>query len=355
MKSLLMFWKASLPRQSCHLCRTALILGALLLSSCLAQAQNNILELRGEMAFTQSSTLQGVITQGSPTAKTTSILAGLWFDPQVVDVTFTKATIPGVTFQVLTNGKRTFTVSSGQYQGTQTAYVVSMSLLDTDKETIGVQLPPGTVFGTYTVTRRYISPCYRIDYELPALGWTESVITSPPPPGPNRSRVFTDPPASTSLLNGTRRLTPPRAAILAGQVELEGIDANAFPFITLEFGPTIGTQTIQIDSSSYFGIACVDMNYPVVRIKGPKWLAARTQMVDASEPGFAALYVELRAGDANNDNSVDVLDLDRLIPSFDLAEGDPDFLDGADLNCDTLVDVLDLDLLIRNFGMQGDD
>lgn len=66
------------------------------------------------------------------------------------------------------------------------------------------------------------------------------------------------------------------------------------------------------------------------------------------------LQVTLIAGDANNDNSVDVLDLDILIQNFDTSAADPFWDESADFNCDNSIDVLDLDLLIRNFDLQGD-
>ena len=62
----------------------------------------------------------------------------------------------------------------------------------------------------------------------------------------------------------------------------------------------------------------------------------------------------LLGGDANDDNSVDVLDLDQIIQSFDRCLGDDGFIVSADFNCDGCVDVLDLDILIRNFDKFGD-
>lgn len=65
--------------------------------------------------------------------------------------------------------------------------------------------------------------------------------------------------------------------------------------------------------------------------------------------------ITMLSGDANGDNSVDVLDIDVLIQSFDLTASDPNFIPGADFNGDNSVDVLDIDLLIQSFDMLGDE
>jgi hypothetical protein len=90
-----------------------------------------------------------------------------------------------------------------------------------------------------------------------------------------------------------------------------------------------------------------------VWIKSERWLA-KVVVVDISSGSATGVNAALKAGDANNANSVDALDLDVLIRGFDTAEGDAGFLAGADFNADDFVDVLDLDLLVRNFDKMGD-
>jgi hypothetical protein len=104
-------------------------------------------------------------------------------------------------------------------------------------------------------------------------------------------------------------------------------------------------------SYTLVGVRPVDCS---IQVKADKWLS---QSVDAHLNAAGHVFadsVTLLAGDANNDNSADVLDLDLLIQAFDSEEGDPNFILGADFNCDTRVDVLDLALLITNFDKVGE-
>jgi hypothetical protein len=99
------------------------------------------------------------------------------------------------------------------------------------------------------------------------------------------------------------------------------------------------------------GVRPVDCS---IQVKADKWLA---KSVSAHFNGAGQVFadnVALLAGDANNDNSADVLDLDLVLQAFDSTDGDPNFINGADFNCDNWVDVLDLALLLTNFDMVGD-
>lgn len=70
---------------------------------------------------------------------------------------------------------------------------------------------------------------------------------------------------------------------------------------------------------------------------------------------FTGLAHLLRAGDAVDDNTVDVLDLSAIIAAFDTCNGDTGYSTAPDFNGDGCVDVLDLDLLIRNFDQSGEE
>jgi hypothetical protein len=61
-------------------------------------------------------------------------------------------------------------------------------------------------------------------------------------------------------------------------------------------------------------------------------------------------YEVRRAGDANADGYVDVVDLLSLVYSFGLNPGDPGFDPTCDFNDDNAVDVVDLLMLVDNFG-----
>jgi hypothetical protein len=147
---------------------------------------------------------------------------------------------------------------------------------------------------------------------------------------------------------------------VSGQIEREDIAPNApLMYLECEFRPTNEfpgepyrrIATIQPDGT--FSIPGVLPNHYTLWMKSHKWLAKVTG-VDARNGNVNTVSELLLAGDANNDNSVDVLDLDLLIQAFDSTDTALNWIEGADLNCDGSVDVLDLDLLIRNFDRQGD-
>ena len=86
------------------------------------------------------------------------------------------------------------------------------------------------------------------------------------------------------------------------------------------------------------------------RIKGSKYLATKNLFDNRNGD---LLSVTLLAGDVNDDNFCDVLDLDGLITAFGTLKDEIGFDDRADLNSDGAVDVLDLSLFITNFGKEG--
>jgi probable HAF family extracellular repeat protein len=150
-------------------------------------------------------------------------------------------------------------------------------------------------------------------------------------------------------------LTPTDAAV-SGWVTLEDC-VQPVQTITAEFRPQDGgqsfTRTYTVNALGFFCFRYIPPALYSVRIKGTKWLA-KTVIVDARNGNPPDLYMTLLAGDANNDNSVDVFDLDQLIQAFNTTPNSPHWNENADFDCDESVDVFDLDILIRNFNTQGD-
>jgi hypothetical protein len=146
------------------------------------------------------------------------------------------------------------------------------------------------------------------------------------------------------------------ACAISGVISLEDAVDGA-QSVTLEFRPTDNSATFQknitLAADGSFTVRDIPLKNYNIAIKGAKWLR-KVVSVDATLAPVADITTTLKAGDANNDNSVDVLDLDRLIQTFDKCQGDAGFLTGADFNCDDCADVLDLDILIRNFDATGD-
>jgi hypothetical protein len=149
---------------------------------------------------------------------------------------------------------------------------------------------------------------------------------------------------------------PTNNVSFSGRLTLQGAINQAQP-VVFEFRPTDGTQpflrTLTLNPNRTFQINEIPKGNYNVWIKADRWLA-KVIAADMTNSSVSGVQVTLNAGDANNDNSVDVLDLDVLIRGFDTAEGDAGFLEGADFNADDFVDVLDLDLLVRNFDETGD-
>lgn len=147
--------------------------------------------------------------------------------------------------------------------------------------------------------------------------------------------------------------------IFQGNILLQGspgVTAN----IRFEFRPTTGGDSlirhITAGPLGLFTFADIPPGTYDIAVKGGKWLQRTVHNVNTSDnSNITNLRIFLLAGDANDDNSVDVLDLDMLIQSFDALSGDNNWNPNADFNSDMSVDVLDLDLLIQNFDLMGDD
>jgi hypothetical protein len=92
-------------------------------------------------------------------------------------------------------------------------------------------------------------------------------------------------------------------------------------------------------------------NYQL-KIKGARHLSRVVNVNVTNEVTIPT--VTLKAGDANGDDSSDVLDLDQLIQAFDKLEGEVGYKPNADFDYNDSVDVLDLDILIRNFDQVGE-
>lgn len=145
------------------------------------------------------------------------------------------------------------------------------------------------------------------------------------------------------------------AAQVSGRIALEECAPDAEP-VSFTFQPANGdsftrVQTVAADGS--FTLQNIPVDTYNVAIKASKWLQ-KVVVIDTSAGDVSGVEAMLTAGDANNDNSVDVLDLDLLVQTFDTCEGDPGFIPGADFNCDGCADVLDLDILVRNFDTAGE-
>lgn len=156
----------------------------------------------------------------------------------------------------------------------------------------------------------------------------------------------------------TLALAPMLPVTLSGNLTLEDLAPSA-PSQMVEFtlrslvSEETTTLYASVGPSKTFVVPDAPRGSYMLHIKGTKWLAGNVG-VNSTSGDVADVNRMLLAGDANNDNNVDVFDLDVLIQAFDVETSAPHWNPGADFNCDGSVDVFDLDLLIRNFDLTGD-
>ena len=151
----------------------------------------------------------------------------------------------------------------------------------------------------------------------------------------------------------------PALVTVTGQVTLEGIAprrAAANHPVRLQGGRFAGQGNLAIGLGR---MARFSLQLPqavgTLWIKGDKYLASRLPL-DTTGGDVAGVTALLRAGDANNDNLVDIIDFGVLVAAYNSDVGTPgsgyDFR--ADFNGDGFVDATDFGLLVGNYGTSGD-
>ncbi len=125
--------------------------------------------------------------------------------------------------------------------------------------------------------------------------------------------------------------------------------------LTLTFVPTTGdpiVQTVTPDANGSFTSAAVPAgSYRV--IARTDFTLSDASTVDLSDGSVTGLSVNLRGGDATNDNAVDIADLLLLIGAYNKTSADPEFLAAADFDFDNANDIADLLILIGNYNQLG--
>jgi hypothetical protein len=115
------------------------------------------------------------------------------------------------------------------------------------------------------------------------------------------------------------------------------------------------TMSIRVDAAGNFLLHDIPAKNYQIKVKTANTLS-RVMAADATLGDVADLaFPALKGGDACEDNSVDILDLDCLIQAFDSDPNQPHWNPNADFDGNASVDVLDLDILIRNFDQMGED
>ena len=144
----------------------------------------------------------------------------------------------------------------------------------------------------------------------------------------------------------------------SGTITLDSFPNAAQP-LTFQFRPTDGsasfTRMVTPNMDGTFQILNVPAKSYNVAIKGAIWLQ-KVVAVDTTNGPVSGVNVTLPGGDANNDNSVDVLDFGILVNAYGGSSkmAGSNYDPTADFNGDGSVDVLDFGILVNNYGVVGD-
>ncbi len=174
------------------------------------------------------------------------------------------------------------------------------------------------------------------------------------------------PPPPTPTLTPTLRLTgtptPTPSAAIIGHVVWQGRPPQPDPLQQSPITLTLKSATTEVnypsqntDVSGYFtvtvdGLPAGTYSY---RAKGSKFLAnAGVLKLNGKTGGNVEMGLEI-AGDANNDNWVNITDFNLLKRAFGSGSGDPNYDDRADFTGDHRVDISDYNLLRNSFGQVG--
>jgi hypothetical protein len=148
--------------------------------------------------------------------------------------------------------------------------------------------------------------------------------------------------------------TPARS--ISGTITLQSATTNASP-LTFTFRPQTGSafdRTVTPAANGTFTVGGLPSGNYTVSIKGSKWLRKNVLNVNVTNGNVSGITAELKGGDANNDNYVDISDLLALIGAYNKVSPNAGFLEAADFNNDGKNDIADLLLLISNYNTQGD-
>jgi hypothetical protein len=156
----------------------------------------------------------------------------------------------------------------------------------------------------------------------------------------------------------TRNFDPATTSDVSGVLSLQGMGAGgpAQP-IAFVFRPNDNsgdvTRTVSVPPSGVFRLLGIPRKNGVLHIKGERSLA-RNVAVNATHGNVSGVTADMRTGDANDDNWVDITDLLLLIGVYNKVIPDLDYLSAADFNLDGANDITDLLLLIGNYNQTGD-
>ena len=219
-----------------------------------------------------------------------------------------------------------------------------------------VPLAPGTRFA---VVVRLTTPGYNfpIAVENPDAGYSDKATAAA-----DQSYVSSDGTAWTDLVaasantNVCLKAFTSDGTALACQALLPGHGAGGHAAsLDVLLRPAAGGADTAVAVNSL-----ADGTFTVSPPSGGSWHVSVKERrtlatVRTGAPGGDVLdFGTLRAGDANNDNKVTIVDFSILATTFGKSAGDVGYDDRADFNGDGKVTIVDFSLLASNFGTNGD-
>ena len=147
---------------------------------------------------------------------------------------------------------------------------------------------------------------------------------------------------------------------ISGTVALDSLSPNAAPqTVTFTFRDTTLTplflRTVSIGADGAFSLPNIPAGSYNLRVTAAKYLAqSANALVTAGQD--AKVGISLPGGDADGNNTVDILDFGFLVNAYgsDVRVSGSGYDANADFNFDGTVDVLDFGILVNNYGAVGD-
>lgn len=124
-------------------------------------------------------------------------------------------------------------------------------------------------------------------------------------------------------------------------------------YVTGRATPLI-TYTTTTDANGHFNIGNVPVGAYNIGVKNAHTLRRVKVNQNLLVGGNSIDFGVLLEGDANNDNSVDLLDFSILLNTYNKALGDPGYDARADFNGDDGTDLLDFSILLPNYNQDGE-
>jgi hypothetical protein len=151
------------------------------------------------------------------------------------------------------------------------------------------------------------------------------------------------------------------AGTISGVVTLQGISApNLSELITFQLkdhmtGNVISTFNVNTGTDGGYALTEIAPGTYDLTAKGSKWLRKKIGNITVTAgENTVENFLNLKGGDANNTNSINIQDLNILKASYGKSSGQPGYDSRADFNKTNSVNIQDLNLLKGNYGQSGD-